>query len=234
MPPDAVMIFAAGFGTRMGALTANRPKPLIHVAGEALIDRALTIAKEAGFSRIVVNLHYLGDQLATHLQGSGVSLSWERDQILETGGGLRAALPLLGPGPVATLNPDVVWTGVNPLCALRAAWNPAKMDALVLLMPTAQAIGHPGPADFSLAPDGRIARAAVGPGFLYPGAQIINPIGLADIKEDAFSLNRLWDRQIAAGRAYGLIHRGGWCDVGRPEGIALAEALLAARVTHGG
>lgn len=221
------MIFAAGFGTRMGALTSDRPKPLVVVAGRPLIDHALGVARAAGFLRIVANLHYKGEQLAAHLAGSGVALSWERTRILETGGGLRAALPLLGPGPVATLNPDVAWTGANPLTELLTGWDPAHMNALVLLLPADKATGHDGPADFTLAPDGRIARAAGGPGYRYLGAQILRTEGLAAIKDEAFSLNQIWDAEIAAGRAYGLVHQGGWCDVGRPEGIALAEALLA-------
>ena len=225
----ALMIFAAGFGTRMGALTAARPKPLIPVAGRPLIDRALDLAVAAGADPIVINLHYLGDQLAAHLAGRPVGLSWERADILETGGGLRKALPLLGPGPVATLNPDAVWTGQNPIAQLDAAWDDAVMDGLLLLAPVALAIGHSGRPDFSLGSGGRLARHATmgGAGFVYLGAQIVKTEGLAEIAETAFSLNLLWDRMIAAGRLYGLIHRGGWCDVGRPESLVPAECLLS-------
>lgn len=219
------MLFAAGFGTRMGALTANRPKPLIPVAGKALIDHALMIATTAGISRIVVNLHYLGGQIAAHLQNRNVILSWEPGQILETGGGLKAALPLLGEGPVLTLNTDAVWTGKNPLAQLLAAWNPDKMDALLLLLPAEQALGHNGTGDFLLAPDGRITRANGASAPIYLGAQILKTQALSAISEPVFSLNRLWDAAISQNRAYGLIHQGGWCDVGRPDGIALAESL---------
>jgi MurNAc alpha-1-phosphate uridylyltransferase len=224
MTPEAVMVFAAGFGTRMGALTADRPKPLLPVAGKPLIDHALSLT--AGIARTVVNLHYKGQMLADHLAGRGVALSWEAPDILDTGGGLRQALPMLGQGPVFTLNSDAVWTGANPLRELAAAWDPDRMDCLLLLLPAAQATGHTGKSDFILAPDGRIARAAGRPGEVYLGAQIVDPAGLSGIPDRVFSLNRLWDAAMARGRAFGTVHRGGWCDVGHPGGIALAEAML--------
>jgi MurNAc alpha-1-phosphate uridylyltransferase len=219
------MLFAAGFGTRMGALTAARPKPLIPVAGRALIDHALAVADAAGVARKVVNAHYLAEQVVAHLAArADVAVSVERPAILETGGGLRAALPLLGPGPVFTLNTDAVWTGENPLLRLAVAWQPARMDALLLLMPAAAALGVQGAGDFAMQPGGQITRG--GP-LTYLGAQIVRTGGLDAIPDAAFSLNLWWDRLIAAGRCYGLVHRGGWCDVGRPEGIALAERMLA-------
>ncbi|MGQ0564604.1 MAG: nucleotidyltransferase family protein [Gemmobacter sp.] len=227
--PRAVMVFAAGFGTRMGALTADRPKPLIRVAGRTLIDRALDLAAEAGSGPVVVNVHYRGDQIIRHLAGRGIAISDESERILDTGGGLRRALPLLGDGPVCTLNPDVVWTGANPLTLLRAAWDPARMDALLLLLPVARAAPPSGRSDFVRDPlSGRIARAGAATGDVFLGAQIIATDGLAAIPDQVFSLNRLWDAMIDRGRAYGLIHRGGWCDVGHPDGIAQAEAMLAA------
>ena len=225
MRPLPLMLFAAGFGTRMGALTAQRPKPLIEVAGRPLIDHALELAEAAGISKIVVNLHYLGAQIAHHLRHRDIALSWERDLILETGGGLKAALPLLGDGPVLTLNTDAVWSGQNPLAQLLTAWDPARMDALLLLLPAERALGHSGNGDFLLATDGRISRANGSKAPIYLGAQILKTQGLNAISEPVFSLNRLWDIAISDNRAYGLIHQGGWCDVGRPEGIALAESL---------
>lgn len=223
--PRALMIFAAGFGTRMGALTAARPKPLIEVAGRPLIDHALALAEGQGLARIVVNAHYLAEQVTAHLDGRpGVSVTVEAPEILDTGGGLRAALPLLGPGPVFTLNSDAVWTGPNPLATLRAAWDPARMDALLLLVPRESAAGHGGPGDFVHAEGGALAR---GPGLVYSGAQIVNPERLAAMPEGAFSLNRLWDALIPECRLHGVVHPGGWCDVGHPAAIALAEALLA-------
>jgi MurNAc alpha-1-phosphate uridylyltransferase len=225
MRPFPLMLFAAGLGTRMGALTADRPKPLIPVAGKPLIDHALALADAAGITRRVVNLHYRGDQIAAHLPPD-FALSWERDTILETGGGLRAALPLLGEGPVLTLNSDAVWTGANPLTELMDIWDDARMDALLLLLPVAQALGHSGTGDFLIDSDNRISRARGATGAVYLGAQIIRTGLLAEIPEKVFSLNVLWDMMIARGRAFGLIHQGGWCDVGRPEGILTAEALL--------
>ena len=222
-----LMLFAAGFGTRMGALTRDRPKPLIAVAGRSLLDHALALADEAGITRPAINLHYRGDQIAAHLAGRDVALSWESEMILETGGGLKAARPLLGSGPVLTLNTDAVWTGANPLRELASAWDTVRMEALLLLVPLSRAMGHEGSGDFNLGADGRISRAEGGPGLVYVGAQILNPARLAGFSQRVFSLNLLWDRMIAEGSAYGLIHDGGWCDVGRPEGIALAEALLA-------
>lgn len=226
MRPFPLMLFAAGLGTRMGALTATLPKPLIPVAGKPLLDHALALADQAGISTRVANLHYRGDQIAAHLAGRDVALSWEREQVLETGGGLRAALPLLGGGPVMTLNTDAVWTGANPLQELAAEWDDARMDALLLLLPAAKATGHSGTGDFLLDSENRLARAKGAAGKVYLGAQIIRPDLLAEIPEKVFSLNLLWDKMIARGRAFGLIHQGGWCDVGRPEGIATAEALL--------
>jgi MurNAc alpha-1-phosphate uridylyltransferase len=222
-----LMLFAAGFGTRMGALTKARPKPMIPVAGKPLIDHALTLADAAGISRRVVNVHYLADQIETHLEGRGIGISDERGQILETGGGLRAALPLLGPGPVLTLNTDAVWTGQNPLVRLDAAWDGGRMDVLFLLLPADQAEGTTGRSDFVMDAAGRVDWAKGRPGYLYLGAQIVNPVILKDDEGPVFSLHAAWTRAMVAGRAYGVVHQGGWCDVGHPEGIAVAETMLA-------
>lgn len=223
MKPEAVMLFAAGFGTRMGALTRNRPKPLIEVGGRPLIDHALALAQDVSPARIVANLHYLPDRLAAHLRPRGVALSLETPDILDTGGGLRAALPLLGDGPVFTLNTDAIWDGPNPLTLLRAAWRPDRMDALLVCVPIGQTLGRPGSGDFSLASDDRLSR---GPELVYGGAQILRTEALRDFAEPAFSLNRLWDRMQADGRLFGLTYPGRWCDVGHPDGITLAETLL--------
>jgi MurNAc alpha-1-phosphate uridylyltransferase len=217
-----LMVFAAGFGTRMGALTANRPKPLIPVAGKPLLDHALDLADQAGAGPVVVNTHYMADQIARR----PVTLSHESDEILETGGGLRKALPHLGQGPVMTLNSDAVWTGQNPLSQLAAHWDPDRMDALLLLLPVGQAMGHNGMGDFLIGADGRLARAKGAAGLVYLGAQILRCDRLAAVGRPVFSLNILWDEMIDRGRAFGLVHDGGWCDVGRPEGIAQAEAML--------
>jgi MurNAc alpha-1-phosphate uridylyltransferase len=222
MMPAAVLFFAAGLGTRMQPLTAERPKPLIPVAGRALIDHAIALADAAGITRQVVNVHYRADMIRAHLTDLPIAISDETDALLETGGGLRRALPLLGPGPVSTMNTDAVWLGDNPFQALARAWRPA-MGALLLLADPGDAVGHTGRGDFALGTDGRLTR---GPGFIYVGAQIVDPAGLADIPDTAFSLNVLWDRMIAQGTVYGIRLRGRWCDVGRPQSIALAEAML--------
>jgi len=224
----ALMIFAAGFGTRMGALTATQPKPMVAVAGRPLIDHALDQAEAAGADPIVVNLHYLGDQLAAYLADRPVLLSWEREKILETGGGLRKALPLLGHGPVATLNSDAAWTGENAITQLEAAWDETAMDALLLVAPPERTVGHNAQPAISKDDHGRLSRHSItgGAGYVYTGAQIIKTDMLAGLSDEVFSMWRLWEPMIAARRMYGLIHNGGWCDVGQPESIALAEQLL--------
>lgn len=216
-----LMVFAAGKGTRMAPLTDRLPKPLIPVAGQTLLDRALDLGRRAGAGRVVVNIHHLGGQIRDHIGGQA-AISDESDLLLETGGGLRKALPLLGPGPVITMNPDVIWLGPNPVAALLDAWRD-DMDALLMLVPVGRAHGRQGGGDFSLDPAGRLIR---GGDLVYGGAQIIRPDRLAEIAEDVFSLNRLWDLMIADGRAFGAIHAGAWCDVGRPDCIPLAEGLL--------
>ena len=217
-----LMIFAAGLGTRMRPLTDTRPKPLIPVGDRTLLDRAIALGRKAGAAPIVVNTHYLGGQIAAHLAGRDIAISDEPGTILDTGGGLRQALPLLGQGPVMTLNPDVVWTGPNPLAALNAAWR-EDMYALLMLVPLDRASGRQGAGDFSLDAAGRISRRG---DFVYGGAQIIRPDRLAEIPDRVFSLNRLWDLLIAEGRAHGIAHSGGWCDVGYPQAIPLAERML--------
>ena len=207
----------------MAPLTDRMPKPMIPVAGRPLIDHALDLARAGGARRIVVNTHYLGDQIAAHLAGSGIAISDESGALLETGGGLKKALPLLGDGPVLTMNPDVVWSGPNPVAALRAAWDGARMDALLMLVPVARATGRIGAGDFSRDADGRITR---GGDLVYTGVQILRTDRLAEIDDTAFSLNKLWTLLIADRRAFGIVHPGGWCDVGRPDGIPLAEAML--------
>lgn len=218
------MLFAAGFGTRMGALTAERPKPLIEVAGRPLLDHALEIARGVAPARIVANAHYRAEQIAAHLAGTEVRLSHEEGAILDTGGGLRAALPLLDADPVFTLNTDAMWQGPNPLGLLAEAWDPARMEALLLCVPPARARSHAGAGDFAITPDGRAAR---GPGAVFTGAQITAAGPVASVPERAFSLNRVWDGMIARGTLHAILYPGEWCDVGRPEGIAAAEAMLA-------
>lgn len=223
--PDRLMLFAAGKGTRMAPLTDSLPKPLIKVAGRSLLDRALDMARDAGVSRIVVNTHYLGGQIADHLTGQAdVVISDESDLLRETGGGLKHALALLGDDAVLTLNPDCIWTGSNPLAALRQAWNPQHMDALLMLVPLARARARLGGGDFALDGQGRLQP---GGDLVYGGASVIKASKVAQIPGEVFSLTEAWRQMIGQGRAYGAIHSGSWCDVGRPEAIAVAENLLA-------
>lgn len=222
--PDAVMLFAAGFGTRMGALTRDLPKPLVPLGGRPMIDHALDLAREAGLARIVANAHYRADQIEAHLAPRGVAISREAPDILDTGGGLRAALPLLGAGPVFTMNTDALWLGTNPFEELARAWDPARMDALLLCVPPEATIGHAGQGDFTTDAQGRAQR---GPGLVFGGAQILRTEALADMPAGAFSLNRLWDRMLAEGRLFCHRYTGRWADLGHPEGLRLAEETLA-------
>lgn len=217
------MLFAAGFGTRMGALTADRPKPMIEVLGKPLIDHALAHVRAYNPDRIVANTHYLSDQVETHLSGKGICFSREEPEILETGGGLRAALPLLGAGPVFTMNTDAIWLGSNPLAFLAEQWDEEYMDALLLCVPKTRALGHSGEGDFKVDEKGHTIR---GPGLVYSGLQIIKTNHLSDIHQHKFSLNLLWDRMLSEQRLKIASYTGKWCDVGRPESISLAEGLL--------
>jgi MurNAc alpha-1-phosphate uridylyltransferase len=224
-PPDAVMLFAAGFGTRMRPLTLDRPKPLVEVAGRPLIDHALSMTQGVTPRTVVANLHYRADQLEAHLAGHPVTTIIETPDILDTGGGLRNALPLLGAGPVYTLNTDAIWKGPNPLALLRDAWEPERMDALMCVIPVAHTVGYTGAGDFACDGEGRLSRGA---GLVYGGAQIMRTERLASISDPVFSLNRIWDAMQAEGRLFGCLYPGKWCDVGHPGGIAEAETLLEA------
>lgn len=232
MRPESAMIFAAGFGTRMAPLTDTRPKPMLALGGRPMIDYCIAMIRAAGDFGIVVNTHYLAEQIETHLAGvPKLQCTREEPEILETGGGLRNALPLLGQAPVITANSDVIWSGPNPVNQLLAAWQPDRMDGLMAMVPMAEARGYTGSGDFFLEPDGRLRRkgeATTAP-FIYGGVQIIKTDGLADFSEDSFSVSQLWDRMIAAGRLFGLVHQGGWTDIGHPAGLQLAEDALRKR-----
>uniref|UniRef100_UPI004048C69C nucleotidyltransferase family protein n=1 Tax=Yoonia sp. TaxID=2212373 RepID=UPI004048C69C len=217
-----VLLFAAGLGTRMGPLTKDRPKPLVIVAGRPLIDHAFDLLDTRSTGPIVVNVHYKAEMIRDHLASRNVLISDETNGLLETGGGLRHALPLLGKSKVATLNTDVVWAGPNPIRALLAAWKP-HMEALLVTIPLARAMGHKGNGDFIADQNGRLSRGA---GEIYSGLQIVRTDDLADIDATAFSMNVLWDRIAARGGLYGLSYHGHWCDVGQPQSIRLAENML--------
>ena len=222
----SVMLFAAGFGTRMKHLTRDRPKPMIAVAGTPLIDHALTLVDDLSASKIVVNLHYKAEVLQEYLKDREVELILEAPDILDTGGGLRNALPMLGEEPVITLNSDAVWGGANPLKMLVEAWDPDRMDGLLACVQKENTVGHSGPGNFIAVPSGQISR---GDGLVYGGAQIIKTDLLQDIPEKSFSLNRLWDILIAKNSLYAMEYDCKWCDVGHPDGIPFAEAVLERR-----
>ena len=217
------MLFAAGFGTRMAPLTDNKPKPLIKVAGRTLIDHALDQVDAIKPRRIVVNVHYFGDKIMHHLRGQDVQFSDESAAILETGGGLRAALPILGEQPVFTMNTDSIWVGPNSLKLLSKAWKPSIMNALLLCVDKENTVGHTGDGDFIVDKSGQVRRGA---GAVYSGLQIIKTDTLRAINEHKFSLNVLWNEMLETGKLYGVTYPGMWCDVGTPESIALAEKTL--------
>ena len=233
--PDTAMVLAAGLGTRMGPLTAHCPKPLLPLAGRPMIDLALDLCAAAGVARAVVNLHYLGHMIRAHLAARAapaVTFSEETPGILDTGGGIAHALPLLGPAPFHVVNSDSVWLGPNPLDVLARAWDPAAMDALLLLVPRERARAYVRPGDFSLAAEGGAPRrreAGETAPLVYSGAQIVAPAAFADAPGGAFSMNLVWDRLIAAGRLAAVTYSGGWVDVGTPAGLVEAEAALRER-----
>jgi MurNAc alpha-1-phosphate uridylyltransferase len=235
--PAAAMVLAAGLGKRMRPLTATRPKPLIEVAGRALIDHTIDRLRSAGVARAVVNVHYLAGALEAHLknrsQGIEIKISDERKLLLETGGGLKRALPMIDADPFLAVNSDNLWVDgpVDTLRLLASAWDEARMDALLLLVPLARANCHSGRGDFHMNAAGKLRRRKpnqVAP-FVFTGVQMLSKrLFDQETPEGPFSTNLLWDRAIAAGRCYGLVHQGLWFDIGRPENIARAEAIMGA------
>ncbi len=232
-PPKTAMVLAAGLGTRMRPLTDDRPKALVEVGGRALIDHVLDRLATIGVERAVVNVHWFADRLEAHLAGRGrpprIVISDERDELLETGGGLKKARPLLGDDAVFVVNIDSVWTDRgDALNQLARLWNPSIMDAALLLARREGAIGFEGDGDFFLADDGRLSfrgEAATAP-YAYMGVHICRPDYVADGPEGPFSLSALWRRSAAAGRLYGCLLDGDWMHVGDPAARAAAEARL--------
>ena len=227
------MILAAGLGTRMRPLTDACPKPLLPVAGQPMIDRVLDLAVQAGVSRAVVNLHYLGRMIRNHLAARAtpeIVYSEEQPQILDTGGGIVQALPLLGPAPFFTVNSDAVWAGPNPLVHLTDTWDPDRMDALLLLVHRDRVRNYARRGDFALERDGaapvRRGAADTAP-YVYTGAQIIAPGVFSSAPSGPFSLNLIWDALIDLGRVAAVAYPGDWVDVGTPAGLDAAAAALA-------
>jgi len=223
-----VMIFAAGFGTRMGDLTKDTPKPLLKVGGIAMLDRAIAFALEAGCAPIVVNAHYLADVLTDHVSahwGDQVLLSHE-PEILDTGGGLKAARELLDGDLALTLNADTVFGTQNPLITLTDSWQ-ANMDVLLLLTPAQTALAYARQGDYFLENSTASHRgtAAAAP-YIYAGAQILRLDLLDTVDEPVFSLRALWDQLDAQGRLCATLYEDRWIDVGTPDGLALANETL--------
>lgn len=232
---ESAMVMAAGLGKRMRPLTATRPKPLVRVAGKALIDHSLDRIEAAGIGHVVVNVHYLADALEAHLAAQQrsftIGISDERDLLLETGGGMVKALSQLSGDPILIVNSDNIWTDgpEDSIRHLARHWDGDRMDALLLVIRQASATGHGGKGDFHMDPNGQLSRRKPGriAPFVYTGIQLISPRLLDGAPEGAFSTNILWDRAIAAGRLYGLSHMGEWFDVGTPSRIAPTEAALS-------
>jgi MurNAc alpha-1-phosphate uridylyltransferase len=230
---DTAMVMAAGLGKRMRPLTATMPKPLVRVAGKPLIDYSLDGLAQAGVDRAVVNVHYLADALEAHLaarrNGPAITISDERDLLLETGGGLVKAAPLL-PEPFFCLNSDNIWLDGprDVFRELSARWDAERMDALLLVVSHARASNYAGKGDFHLDPLGRITRRRAGrvAPFIYTGIQLVSHRLLREAPAGPFGTMQLWERAIEEGRLYGLSHTGLWCEVGEPSAIAPTEALL--------
>jgi len=233
--PRRAMVLAAGAGTRMRPLTTKRPKPLVEVGGKALIDHVLDRLAAAGVERAVVNVHHFAEQMERHLAARTkprIVISDERGLLLGTGGGVVKALPELGDAPFFHINSDTIWIdGVKPnLVRLADAFDPAAMDALLLLAPTTGSIGYAGRGDFVMAPDGRLRRRGereVVP-FVYAGAAIFAPALFAGAPQGEFPLAALFTRASEAGRLFGLRLEGLWMHVGTPDAIASAEAAIRA------
>lgn len=230
---ESAMVMAAGIGKRMRPLTATRPKPLVRVAGKPLIDHSLDRIEAAGIGHVVVNVHYLPDALEAHLAAQrrpfDIAISDERDRLLETGGRMVKALPLLKGDPMLIVNSDNIWTDgpQNSIRSLAHHWDGAAMDALLLVVEHASARGHGGQGDFHMDAAGRLSRRAGPRRALRLHRHPARVAALSGRRAGgAFSTNILWDRAIAAGRLYGLAHMGQWFDVGTPAAIAPTEAAL--------
>lgn len=235
--PTKAMVLAAGLGLRMRPITETMPKPLVRVAGKPLLDHVLDKLAEAGVADAVVNVHYLPDQIINHVAGRSapkVTISDERDQVLGTGGAVVKALPLLGTAPFFHLNADTMWIdGAQPnLKRLADTFDPARMDILLLMAPTANSIGYSGRGDFAMTPDGTLRKRKeleVVP-FVYAGVAILSPQLFNDAPAGEFSLTDIFDRVGERGRLFGLRMEGVWMHVGTPEAIAAAERAYSTSV----
>jgi MurNAc alpha-1-phosphate uridylyltransferase len=234
MKIDRAMVLAAGLGTRMQPLTDTRPKAMVEVAGRTLIDRVIDRLEAAGVGTVIVNLHHHADLLEKHLKARKtpkIVFSDERAKLLDSGGGVKKALPLLGAQPFFLMNADTIWIkGLRPnLPALAAMFDPAQMDILLLIAPSAGSLGYDGKGDFNADAEGRLTRRDEGriAPFVYAGAAVLTPALFAETPDGPFSLNLLFDRAAEAGRLFGLRLDGLWMHVGTPEAVADAENAYA-------
>ncbi|MCQ8782220.1 nucleotidyltransferase family protein [Aurantimonas sp. CSK15Z-1] len=233
--PTRAIVLAAGLGKRMRPITSTIPKPLIEVRGKALIDYGLDALARNGVETVVVNVHYLADLMQAHLRkrrDMEILISDERDALLDSGGGVVKALPLLGSDPFYLLNADTFWIDGyrDNLDLMHQHWDPRRMDMLMLIADMRQATGYEGRGDFVMDADGRLARVAernMSP-FIYAGAAIVKPELFAGLPVEKFSLNRVFDQLIEAGRLHGVRLGGLWLTVGTPAAIAEAEAAFVA------
>lgn len=232
--PSTAFVLAAGLGTRMRPLTGTLPKPLVPLAGRAMIDHVLDRLAEAGICKAVVNVHYLADKIETHLQARKspqIVISNERDTLLETGGGVVRALPLIGDMPFIIHNSDSVWIegASSNITRLLDSWDDKRMDSIMLLAPSATSLGYDGCGDFNVAEDGRLTRRITDKTapYVFAGVSIIHPCMFKGETERPFSLNRIWDRAIAARRLYGVVLDGQWMHVGTPQALDDATAAIA-------
>lgn len=231
---DTAMIMAAGKGTRMMPLTADRPKPLIEVGGVALLDHVLDHLRDAGVGKVVINAHYrasqVEDHMARHAADLDVTISDERELLLDTGGGLVCALPLISDDPFLCVNADNWWVdaGENAFSRLMRAWDDSKMDVLMLLVPFGDAHNTQGQGDFDMTSDGQLSRRCPDDHgtYVWTGIQMLSKRLIVDPPSDVFSTNIFWDRAIKQGRCFGLEHQGLWFDVGYPAAITAAEQKL--------
>jgi MurNAc alpha-1-phosphate uridylyltransferase len=227
------MVLAAGLGVRMRPLTLARPKPLVEVGGKALIDYAMDRLRGAAVARAVVNVHYLAGQIeawAKRQESPRIVISDERAGLLDTGGGIAIALTHLGEAPFFVLNSDSFWIDgpIPALKRLQESWDDSHMDCLLLLCPLPNTVGYVGQGDFAVDATGRARRRrdAAGDPLAYAGGYLVHPRLFDGAPKGKFSMNVLWDKAIAEGRLFGLVHDGRWLHVGTPESIALAEAVL--------
>jgi MurNAc alpha-1-phosphate uridylyltransferase len=230
--PASAMVLAAGLGTRMGPLSQSRPKPLVEVMGRALIDHGLDRLAQAGITTAVINVHHFADAIEAHLKRRKrprIVISDEREQLFSTGGGIAKALPLIGSAPFVLLNSDSLWIegATANLVRLARGFDRGRMDALLLLTSSVDAIGYDGPGDYAMDADGRLhGRGESKVPFVYAGVAILSPALFSGAPKGAFPLSILFDRAEKSGRLFGLPLEGTFLHVGTPEAIVAAEQAI--------